>query len=493
MSVPWMTQIVYEYDEDIDIEEFKLEPTDSEEDVGKENIDNFKTVKEARELNKAAIEIGRNAINSVQANQEKSTINRKIKKLKHKLYSCKQCEYTGSYNAVCAHTRYKRESAKIRYNCDQCDYAATQRQDLKHHKKRIHDPERTTKKRVRIYSKDSKYEGIRYSCDQCEYAATSLKVHDDHVRYKHSGLVYSCEECEYVSSRKDNLKKHENSKHKGIKYPCDLCDYMATQSENLKRQKERNHENDNGLNTNNVKHYLPQISDCDLPNKQHGNSSQKCFVKLNKLDYSKLFKSKPSPYIRIKQLEPSEYVRHHINSKVIPTLHETVNEDEHIDETVEQPDEVTEKGPTLNSIKRTKSTPYTGKYNSVKMVEVHPPSVAILKCTPATEATFLDVLQTQVRQEFNLQTSLREDNMNDSKDIGEIAAEVLNEGKDPGNTSQKSQEPDIGYIAIEVIKKAKDPVNADQESKEIKDAAVNAEEGYKEILNSATNQMANEG
>ena len=96
-----------------------------------------------------------------------SEVNAKTKNV----YSCDQCEYTGSRTALHKHKQSKREG--IRYPCDQCEYAATRQGDLKKHK-------------------NSKHEGIRFPCDQCEYSATvqdSLKKHKQSI---HEGMLCCC-------------------------------------------------------------------------------------------------------------------------------------------------------------------------------------------------------------------------------------------------------------------------------------------------------------
>ena len=129
------TEMVYEPDTDIDIEEFKHEPTDSDEDamVGREDMNFLNT----------------DQIQSIQTCKS-------VKKRNNKdVLSCDQCEYAGTRQALRNHKKSKHEG--IRYPCDQCDYAATRRSDLKKHK-------------------ESEHGGIKYPCDQCEYAALAYLI-----------------------------------------------------------------------------------------------------------------------------------------------------------------------------------------------------------------------------------------------------------------------------------------------------------------------------
>ena len=87
----------------------------------------------------------------------------------------------------------KRLDSKDVYSCDQCEYTGS-RAALKHHK-------------------ESKHDGIRYPCNQCDYAATtsgSLKTHNES---KHEGIRYPCDQCDYAATKLDKLKIHKESKH----------------------------------------------------------------------------------------------------------------------------------------------------------------------------------------------------------------------------------------------------------------------------------------
>ena len=85
-------------------------------------------------------------------------------KEKEVIYSCNQCEYTGSRQALRYHIRSLHDG--IRLSCDQCNYETSQQSNLKRHK-------------------ETEHELIKYSCDQCEYRGSSCALRN-HVKTKHS-------------------------------------------------------------------------------------------------------------------------------------------------------------------------------------------------------------------------------------------------------------------------------------------------------------------
>ena len=113
-----------------------------------------------------------------------------------KVFSCDQCEFTGSQSGVFHHKNSKHEG--IKYQCDQCDYAATLRSHLQRHKK-------------------SKHDGVRYPCDQCKHSATTPSDLTRHKKSKHEGVRFTCDQCDYAAARKSRLKLHIYSKHVAIK------------------------------------------------------------------------------------------------------------------------------------------------------------------------------------------------------------------------------------------------------------------------------------
>ena len=143
------TEIVYEPDTDIKIEECKLEPTDTDGDAiaGGEDIDPLNTDQESQGI-----------------------FETKIKPKQYNgmdIISCELCEFKGLEKGIAIHKKQKHEG--IRYPCDLCDYAVTDQRNLK-----------------RLI--DSKHEGIRYPCDQCKYAATTQGDPKRHKKYKHEGI-----------------------------------------------------------------------------------------------------------------------------------------------------------------------------------------------------------------------------------------------------------------------------------------------------------------
>ena len=122
------------------------------------------------------------------------------KKNRGKVFSCDQCEFTGSQSGVFHHKNSKHEG--IKYQCDQCDYAATLRSHLQRHKK-------------------SKHDGVRYPCDQCKHSATTPSDLTRHKKSKHEGVRFTCNQCDYAAARKSRLKLHIYSKHVAIKITSD--------------------------------------------------------------------------------------------------------------------------------------------------------------------------------------------------------------------------------------------------------------------------------
>ena len=107
------------------------------------------------------------------------------------------------------------------YSCDQCEFTGS-KSGLRYHKQSIH-------------------EGIRYPCDQCEYVASSVLNLKRHKESKHEGVRYTCDQCEFAATTENNLKQHKESKHEGVRYPCGQCEYVATQLSSLKRHTKRKH------------------------------------------------------------------------------------------------------------------------------------------------------------------------------------------------------------------------------------------------------------
>ena len=230
-------EIVYEPDTDIDIEEFKLEATDTDQDViaGGEDIDPLNTDQESQ--------------GTFRTNQKHSTHSSKVVDSKD-IISCEICGFKGLEKGIAVHKKKKHSKFKhcdlcvyaainlfdlkkhkeithkaLLYPCDQCEYAATEKVDLKKHRQ-------------------FKHEGVRfrYPCDKCEYAATrqgELKKHKESI---HVGIRYPCDQCEFTATQQGHLKKHKQSIHEGIRYPCDQCEYSATVQGSLKRHKQSKHE-----------------------------------------------------------------------------------------------------------------------------------------------------------------------------------------------------------------------------------------------------------
>ena len=110
-----------------------------------------------------------------------------------KIFTCSQCEFTGSRTGVWLHKKSEHEGS--RYPCDKCEFVATIKQTLQRHK-------------------ESEHAGIKFPCDLCEHIASNKSNLSRHKKSKHEGVQYPCNQCEYVASRTSNLKWHIESKHK---------------------------------------------------------------------------------------------------------------------------------------------------------------------------------------------------------------------------------------------------------------------------------------
>ena len=120
------TEIVYEPDTDIDIEEFKLEPTDTD-------------------------------------HHSKPTE-----------YFCDQCDYKAVNSQV---LKLHKECHSNILSCDQCDFVTQHKTKLYRHKGLKHD-------KFKI-----KWDGAgKYPCDLCDYSATQLSRLTRHKAAKHEGI-----------------------------------------------------------------------------------------------------------------------------------------------------------------------------------------------------------------------------------------------------------------------------------------------------------------
>ena len=117
-----------------------------------------------REENKYTIEEMLNTGENKQ-NISAQKVSKNKKRPRGELYSCNQCEFTGSRTGLYLHKKSKHDG--VRYPCDKCEYSATTLSDLKRHKK-------------------SKHDRVRYPCDQCEHAATQISDLNKHKKRKHS-------------------------------------------------------------------------------------------------------------------------------------------------------------------------------------------------------------------------------------------------------------------------------------------------------------------
>ena len=186
------TEIVY--GEDKDKEEFKLEPTDTAEEVGGGDTDPLNTEQESHD-----------------------TVKRKKKVIEEDSYD--QCEYIATHPSYLKRHKVSKHEG-IRYPCDQCEFVFISELFLKRHVQSTH-------KELR--------------CDQCEYVATRqtyLKSHKIAIHERRTSHI--CPKCDYSGSESEVIY-HQKYRHKG-RYPCDQCEYAATHQSALKIHKTSKHE-----------------------------------------------------------------------------------------------------------------------------------------------------------------------------------------------------------------------------------------------------------
>ena len=142
-------------------------------------------------------------------------------KITKKIYTCDQCEYTGSKDGLKSHKRSKHRG--IKYHCDLCEFVANFKSGLRRHKR-------------------SRHEGIRYPCDQCDHMAmerSGLKMHKQAI---HGDAKYQCDQCKFVAKMPASLAKHKKKVHEGVRYPCDQCEHVSFTAGYLKEHKQTKHE-----------------------------------------------------------------------------------------------------------------------------------------------------------------------------------------------------------------------------------------------------------
>ena len=81
------------------------------------------------------------------------------------------------------------------------------------------------------------------ACDQCEFKSSQKDQMEHHIKSVHEKRKYTCEQCEFASEQKDEVKKHKESIHekskvkkKNSKYVnkrinCDLCEKKFNKKE----------------------------------------------------------------------------------------------------------------------------------------------------------------------------------------------------------------------------------------------------------------------
>ena len=193
MSVVKKTQIVYEEDKDIDIEEFKWEPIDIAHDISE----------------------GLDPLNTVNQNSNESSENGTKRMLGDKnRVACDLCEFEGTRPEFWQHMKSTHTSWG--HSCSQCDYVTAYQTNLKQHTKSMHC-------------------GIRHPCDQCDYSTPDIGNLNKHRNSKHIGIKFPCDQCSFATTRHDTLKSHKRKKH-GTVQAKGLVDNLLSNDQSMIKQ-----------------------------------------------------------------------------------------------------------------------------------------------------------------------------------------------------------------------------------------------------------------
>ena len=139
--------------------------------------------------------------------------------------------------------------------CLQCGYQSKCKEDLRDHKKRVHNYKECSKCEFigRFKSKVTEHEMNNHEISQESIPQTLIKrkferIPDDNAsrfheiqgKFKHkineNGIAtFFCSECEYQNPKLSNLSRHIRVIHLGQTFPCDQCGYQATRMFALKK------------------------------------------------------------------------------------------------------------------------------------------------------------------------------------------------------------------------------------------------------------------
>ena len=114
---------------------------------------------------------------------------------------------------------YNKKTPKS-YSCDDCGKSFASNRNLQQHNDGVHL-------------------GLKkFSCDrdQCDFTCSQKQNLLHHIRCVHEKLkLHTCQECSATFLSKAHLQEHENSVHDGIKYKCEVCNKFISTKSHLRR------------------------------------------------------------------------------------------------------------------------------------------------------------------------------------------------------------------------------------------------------------------
>ena len=138
-----------------------------------------------------------------------------------------------------------------RYACESCDYEAVTKENIKDHKKNVHDKLYSCAKceftctdldTFKLHKSDT-HPPVIYSCDMCNFDTFHNNQLEKHRRTKHSD-DFSCPNCTFKAANARDLAHHNKIKH-APEFPCDLCSYKACHRPDLNRHLRTMHDQEN--------------------------------------------------------------------------------------------------------------------------------------------------------------------------------------------------------------------------------------------------------
>ena len=137
-----------------------------------------------------------------------------------------------------------------------CVYPATTQNNLRTHKKSVHQgfkyPCTVCGHKASTNSDQwhiqSKHKGNKYQCNSCDKEYKSPLGLQYHHKSVHEGVTYNCNICQSTFTQKSGLSQHIKSVHFKESYQCRICDFQATQKGYLSTHVKNVHEKSENIN-----------------------------------------------------------------------------------------------------------------------------------------------------------------------------------------------------------------------------------------------------